>query len=442
MSGAPTTSTAPRWSALRILAGGIFGGVALQFLSGQPVEDWNLPLVSAPGFWKGWGCSLIVLIIALPLSACLGLAAEVLSRDWGTPLRRMIALCGRATALLPAPALAWGFVGWWIGFEGGSVETLMPAELPAAVGNWQTAAARSAWQFLAPALLLAIPLAGEMMHRLIAEAPATPAFDLALRARGVPAADRLWRHHLPQLLPVAATRLQALCLIAPVYLVVIEDVLRFMGWGGRLAHALREADVQVIAMGMLSGGGMVALLMGVIGLITRRSHPPAEKLGGLSWQPWLLWALAFMAVKPAALSPWLVLWFAVILARAADWHRAWRDVERHLPLDAARALGGSAMSLWWRHVARVQARFLVAWIAAAFARTLAWITIACCLRPDWVEDLSPSLARWMRPLAIATSRDAAAVLADPLPLLQAGGVIALASLCLIQVSRIIQPRAT
>jgi hypothetical protein len=83
---------------------------------------------------------------------------------------------------------------------------------------------------------------------------------------------------------------------------------------------------------------------------------------------------------------------------------------------------------------------LVAWISAVFAQTLLWIAVACALQPALWQELGAPLARWFRPLAVGSSQDAARTLADPTALLEAGGVIALAALCLIQLSRIIQPR--
>lgn len=415
--------------------------IAVLALSEQDIGARSQSTFTSAHFWTRCGSSLAVLTIALTLSACVALGVELLSFGFGRRTRGMLAFCGRALACVPVPALAWAFVGLWIGRHGGSVETLMPVELPLAESVWQTEVARMLWEFLAPALLLAIPLTGELIHGVISDAPATPALDLALRARGVPVASIVWRHRLRQLLPVAGSHLRALCLLAPVYLIVMEDVLRFMGWGGWMAQSLRGADVDAIAPGLVGVGCMLLILLGAVRVFFGSVQPEGGKLSGVAWQPWSLWALACMAVTPGSLPPWLLIGFAVLLASSAEWHRAWLRLEKSLPLEAARVIGGSVWRIWWQHLAWAQVRFLVAWISAALSRVTIWIVVACAVRPGWVEDLSPLLARWVRPLAIATSREAAAALADPLPVLEAGGAVALASLCLIQVSRIIQPRA-
>ena len=441
MNGAPTLSPPPRWLPLRLGVGCMLTVIAVLALSQQDVGAWSRSTFTSANFWARCGSSLAVLTIALTFSVCLALGVELLSFGFGRRTRGLLAFCGRALACVPVAALAWAFVGLWIGRHGGSVETLMPVELPLAENVWQTEVARMLWEFLAPALLLAIPLTGELIHGVISDAPATAALDLALRARGVPVASIVWRHRLRQLLPVAGTHLRVLCLIAPVYLIVVEDVLRFMGWGGWMAQSLRGSNGHPIILGLIGGGSMVVLLLGAARIVFGRALPAGGKMSGFAWQPWLLWALACMAVMPGSLPPWLLIWFAVLLASSADWHRAWLELEKRLPLEAARVIGGSAWRIWWQHLAWAQARFLVAWISAALARAMIWIVVACAVRPAWVEDLSPLLAQWVRPLAIGTSREAAAALADPLPVLEAGGGLALASLCLIQVSRIIQPRA-
>lgn len=442
MNGAPAISPPPRWLTLRLAFGCALASVTVLALAHAAVEELSPSALETALFWKRCGSSLVVLAIALSFSLCLALGVELLTCGFGRRARRLLAFGGRALACVPVPALAWGFVGLWIGRFGGPVETLMPVELPVAESEWQATAARLLWEFLAPALLLAVPLAGELIHGIIGDAPVTPALDLALRARGVPKKAILWRHHLRQLLPVAGNHLRALCLIAPVYLIVVEDVLRFMGWGGWMAQSLRGSDANAIIPGLVGGGCVVVVLLGVARVLFGRVHPAGGKLSGFAWQPWPLWALGCMAVLPDAVPPWLVIWLAVLIAGSAKWHRNWRELEKRLPLDSARVVGGSTVHIWWRHAAWMQARFLVAWISAAFARAVIWIVLACAVRPAWVDELNPHLARWVRPLAVSTSRGAAAALADPLPVLEAGAVVALASLCLIQVSRIVHPRAT
>ncbi len=440
MKNAPNLSQPPRWLPLHLLCGGLLAAVGVLAMSKQPVEAWPVLPSNAAEMGMRCGSSLGVLIVALLLALSLGLAVGLLTRRLGRHAEAFVAFIGRALACLPVAALAWGFVSLWIGKYGGPVETLMPPELPLAQNVWQTTLARLLWEFLAPALLLALPLTGEVIHCVITDARVTVNLDLALRARGVPSSARLWRHHLSQLLPWLRARMQVLCLVAPVYLIVIEDVLRFMGWGGWMAQSLRAADVNGLALSFATGGLMMALLCAGLHFLRGRLRSSANRLTAFAWQPWPLWALGIMTLPPLSSSPWLVLWFAVLLSGCASWHEAWTGVEKQLPLDPARSFGVSKIGIWLRHVAFVQCRMLVAWISAVFAQTLLWIAAACSLQPALLQELGAPLARWLRPLAVASSHDAARTLADPTALLEAGGVIALAALCLLQVSRIVQPR--
>lgn len=431
-------SPPPRWLPLRLLLGGLIAGMSLWFTRQQEQPSALPARLNELGV--RCGRSFIILVTALLLAMCLGLAVGMLARKSGPLMEKITALLGRVLACLPVAALAWGFVGIWTGENGQPVETLLPALLPEVETPWQTALARALWEFLAPALLLAVPLTGEIIHCVLTDARATVDLDFSLRARGVPASARLWRHHLAQLLPLLSVRMQSLCLAAPVWLIVIEDVLRFMGWGGWMAHALRAGDVDGIAAGFFSGGMMMALLCALARLPGGAWKTTRGFLWALSWQPWPLWALGLMLLPSLPAVSWIVLWAAVLVVSGAGWHRAWNEIEAALPLDAARVLGAPESMIWLKHIAPVQLRMLAAWFCSVFAQTLLWIALACALRPALVHDLGGPLAAWCRPLAVATLQDAAATLADPSAILRAGGGIALAALFLIQVSRIVQPR--
>lgn len=431
-------SPPPRWLPLRLLLGGLIAGGLMWFTLHQELPSALTTRLGELGV--RCGNSLIVLLVALLLALSLGLAAGMLARKNGPLMEKTVALLGRALACLPVAALAWGFVGVWTGMHGRPVETLLPALLPEVDTPWQTALARTLWEFLAPVLLLAVPLTGEVIHCVITDARATVDLDFALRARGVPAGARLWRHHLAQLLPLLSVRMQALCLVAPVWLIVIEDVLHFMGWGGWMAGALRTGDVEGIASGFFSGGMMMALLCALAGILGGTWKTTRGVLRSLSWQPWPLWALGLMTLPSLSAASWVVLWTAVLVVSGAGWHRAWSEIESTLPVDAARVHGAPEVMIWRKHIAPVQLRMLAAWFCSVSAQTLLWIALACALRPALVHELGGPLAAWCRPLAIATMQDAAATLADPSAVLRAGGGIALAALCLIQVSRIVQPR--
>jgi hypothetical protein len=316
----------------------------------------------------------------------------------------------------------------------------MPEQFPDARGGWQAVLAHRLWEFLAPVLVLALSLCGEMVHAAIEEAGALQDLDLALRARGVPAQSRLWRHHLGQLLPRLRVRLQALCLIAPVYLIIIEDALHFAGWGGWMAQSLRAGDCGGIALGFAGGGVMLALLCACLQRPRGRLKAAETRVAVLAWQPWLLWALGLLALLPVSSATWMVLWAAVLLAGGAGWQRARGRIVARLPVEAARMLGAPEKMIWRRHIAVVQCRLLAGWVCTVCAQTLLGLAAAVALLPRLLDGLGGGLAGILRPLAVMSAHDAAQVLSAPAALLRSGGGIALAALCLIQLGRIVQPR--
>lgn len=428
----------PRWLPVRLLLGSMAVAAGLLLMDGSWPE--RLPEVAAPGL--GWRCasSLAVLAAALLLALTLGVATGFAARRIHPGAEFLAALVGRALACVPVVALAWGFIGLWSGGAGWPVETLLPAQLPEVDHTWQTTLARGLWEFLVPILILAVPLAGEMVHAVITDAKLTTNLDFSLRARGVPPDSRLWVHHLRQLMPLLRVRLQWLCLIAPVYLIVVEDVVRFMGWGGWMAQSIRSGDGEGLALGIASGGAMMALLCLVFFAIPGRLTGKTGFVLTLSWQPWFLWAFGVMALPGVSGLPWLVLWPAVLITGATAWWRAWNDIAARLPVEASRVLGASERSIWRQNVAPVQFRMLAAWICVVAAQTLFWMVVACALRPALLQQLGDALAGWCRPHVVDSMEDAARTLADPSAILEAGGSTALAALCLLQISRILQPR--
>ena len=433
-------SLPPRWLPLRLLLGGMLAaGVVLlsRHLDLSALFSQGVPV---PGFWVRCGSSLIVLTLGLLLALSLGLIVGLSARQMGARMEMFIAFLGRALACVPVAVLAWGFIGGWIGRLGWPVESLMPAQFPDEQDSWRIALARLLWEFLAPALLLALSLCGEMIHGVIMDGRGTVDLDFSLRARGVSKGARLWHHHLSQLLPLLRVRLQSLCLVAPVYLIIIEDALRFMGWGGWLAQSIRAGEAHGIALGFVSGGAIMALLCACLQVLRGRLKSSKSLMSSLAWQPWLLWALGAMALLSWSSLLWLMLWVAVLLSGSAGWYQVWNQLEAELPTDAARMLGASELRIWRQHIAIPQFRLLTAWICTVVAQTLLCIAAACALQPRLIEELDGPLGRVYRPLAIASMQDAAQTLADPTALLQSGGGMALVALCLIQVSRIVQPR--
>ena len=433
-------SLPPRWLPLRLLLGGMIAAVVLLLAKHHPLSVLFSSAASVPSFWARCGSSLIVLALGLSLALCIALIVGLCARQLGPRMELCVAVLGRALACVPVVVVVWGFISGWIGRLGWPVESLMLSQFPETQDSRHALLARALWEFLAPTLILALPLCGELIHCVIGDGRATLDLDFSLRARGVPKGSRLWRHHLSQLLPLLRVRLQSLCLMAPVYLIIIEDALHFTGWGDWLAQSLRAGDAPAIALGCLSGGAMLAFLCACLQRLPGRLKSAGGFVATLAWQPWLLWALGVLALVPASSLSWLVIWIAVLVSGSAGWHQSWNHIEAELPVAAARVFGVPELLIWRNHFAVVQCRLLVAWICSAFAQTLLCIAAACALLPRLVEELNEPLAKLYRPLAIATVQDSAQTLADPTALLQSGGIIALAALCLLQVSRIVQPR--
>ncbi|WP_395746506.1 hypothetical protein [Prosthecobacter sp.] len=433
-------SLPPRWLPLRLFLGGLVAAAAVLLFRQHDLQALRSITVPAPGFWVRCGSSLIVLTIALLLALCLGVIVGLNARRIGPRTEMLAAFFGRALACMPVVVLAWGFIGGWIGRLGWPVESLMPAQLPDSHDSQQILLARTLWEFLAPALVLALPLCGEMIHAVVVDGRSVLNLDFLLRARGVPRSSRLWRHHFTQLLPLLRVRLQSLVLVAAVYLIIVEDTLRFMGWGDWMAQSIRAGAAGGIALGFASGGAMLALLCLCLQRLRGRLKSSGGYVAALAWQPWLLWGLGALALCPPSPLLWLLLWAVVLVSGSAAWHQTWNHFEAELPIEPARMLGASEFAIWRTHIAAVQFRMLAAWIGTVFAQTLLGIAAVCALLPRLVAELNAPLAQIFRPLAVASMQDAERALADPMPLLQSGGIIALAALCLLQVSRIVQPR--
>lgn len=429
-------SLPPRWLPFRLLLGGMAAGVLALFFGHREGK-----LKTAFGeLGRRCGSSLAVLILGLLLALCLAVMVGLCARRAGPRMERLIALLGRALACVPVMVLVWGFMAGWIGRLGWPVESLMPAQFSDGQDSGRLLPAHVLWEFLAPALILALSLCGEMIHSVIADGGKVPDLDFALRARGVPAASRLWHHHLRQLLPLLRVRLQSLCLVAPLHLIIIEDALQFMGWGEWMAQCFRAGESSGIALGFVSGGVMLAILCACLQVIPGAWKSSAGVVVTLAWQPWLLWALGILALLPASLMSWIILWSAVFAAGSAGWRQTWRSIVGQLPLQAACMLGAPPPLIWQTHVMHVQWRILLAWTCALSAQTLLSMAAACAVLPRLIGVLSEPVAKICRPVTIASVQDAAQTLADPAALFQSGACIALAALSLLQVSRIVQPR--
>jgi hypothetical protein len=325
------------------------------------------------------------LLLALSVAASAGFTLTWLANACGRPVAVSVAFFGRVLALFPVAALSWGFVSGWVGTLGWPIETLMPVQLSSVTTDSQMALGASLWEYLAPALVLAVPLFGEI----IASA------------------------HIPM-----RARLQAICMYAPAWLIIIEDVLHFMGWGGWMAQNIRAGDMPAIAAGFAASGIFIAILCSLFAEFHTPHRENKWQLAGLCWLPWPLWALGALGLGVHPSTSWALIWLALLISGSAGWFRLLLPLKSN-PLS--------------------QARWFVAWCLEVLSGMLLWGAAACSLRPVLAHQLGDSIARICRPLAITSLAEAAQTLADPTLILRAGGTILLAALCLIQISHIIRP---
>lgn len=371
----------PSWLPVRVVLGGLLASCLIAGSGGA-------------GFFSGWagladpalmargGRSMVVFSIALLTGACAGHTLGWLAECCGQGVRMAAALAGRAVALFPVAALAWSLAGWWIGILGKPVETLMPFQPGGQVDDWRLMFGAEVWEYLAPALVLAVPLGGELLAGV----------GLPLRAR-----------------------LQSLCLLGPAWLILIEEVLQFHGWGGWMAQAIRAGDAAHAAAGV----AWIAWPAALFCLLLRALPPSVETSPGaaatISWLPWPLWVLAMGASLPSPHGLWFLMWLGVLGAG--------------LPASLARIRGEPATS---------QAFHLVAGGIEALSQSITWLAALAMLHPLPPGSL---VMRAFQPLLITTSARAAETLAAPARILHPGLLLLGAALALHLLGRLLTPEA-
>jgi len=233
-------------------------------------------------------------------------------------------LLGRALSFFPVNALAWSFIGIWVGCYGWPIWSLMPLEASKESLPLAEHAARHIWLRTPPLLLTALPLAG---HLLACVLPALshlpwPHVECGLRARGLWQAARFYRQRLPHAWPEISVHFRSAGLLAAALLILVEDAFSINGIAAPVAHALRLHDVSTIL-------------------------PNAAALASLA----ALW--------------WLLIW------RTSAWRIpsvARRAGQSSAVQDGAVIIGLSRFEAWRSHCLPVQLRHLLAWLA----NTAAW----------------------------------------------------------------------
>jgi hypothetical protein len=350
----------PRWLPVRVALGGMLAALVIALSGGAGlVSGWTG--LGDPALLARGARSAAVLAIALMMASTVGFTLSWLMRGCGKACAHVVALPGRCAALFPVAALTWSAVAWWIGALGRPVETLMPFQLPAGAQDWRMLLGADLWEYLAPALVLAVPLTGEVVA----------GTSLPLRAR-----------------------LQSLCLHGPAWLILIEDVLHFMGWGGWMAQALRTGDAAAAASGLAVMGWTCAMFCTLLNAL-----PPERPCGrgittSLCWQPWPLWVLAACVCVESQQMLWLLMWLILALLGFPQC------------LDRLRG-----------RVPAVQMRCAGSWSLETLSQLLVWLAAIAALHPN---PLSGGVMRLFRPLLVTTQEQAARTLAAPRPILHTG----------------------
>ncbi len=275
-------SLARFWTALCVLL--IGSGLALWIVKG----DLNVWL----GSWRhsfqltsllSMRTTLSLLVISMLFSWSSARLLAALLRASGPILMKTGFGLGKAAVFFPVSALAWAFVGLWIGQLGHPIWTLMPAAGVAENLPAHELTARFIWTWVPALALLSLPLTGQWLSLMLRESPAsdvpadepgsaeqslaTPHLAPAKRDAGKQPTPSLikWRAGIllskpsrkekgstrPQ--PISATHpgLWNTGLLALALLISIEDALGLHGSAAALAESLRALDFSSAATATL-----------------------------------------------------------------------------------------------------------------------------------------------------------------------------------------------
>lgn len=371
----------PSWLPVRVVLGGLLASCVIAGSGGAGFFSGWAGLVD-PALMARGGRSMAVFSIALLTGACAAHTLSWLAAWCGQGVTITAALVGRAVALFPVAALAWSFAGWWIGILGKPVETLMPFQPGGEVDDWRLMFGAAVWQYLAPALVLAVPLGGEL-----------------LGGAGLPLRPRL----------------QSLCLLGPAWLIIIEDALQFHGWGGWMAQAIRAGEAANAAAGLAWIAWPAALFCLVLRVLPAPQETSIGASATISWLPWPLWVLALGASLPSPHGLWFLMWLVILGAG--------------LPACRARMRGGPATS---------QAFQLIVAGVEALSQGISWLAALAMLHPLPPGSL---VMRAFQPLLITTPARAAEALAAPARILHPGLLLLGGALALHLLGRLLTPGA-
>lgn len=367
----------PRLLPVRVVLGGMLASGVIAIGGGA-------------GFFSGWsglfdvallvrgGRSALVFSLALLTAASLGCMLSWLTEYGGHVVTAAVVFLGRWVAQFPVAALTWSLVGWWIGSLGRPVETLMPFQLDVDLKDWRLMLGAELWEYLAPALILAVPLSGELMGGI----------GKPLRAR-----------------------LHSLCLHGMVWLIVIEDVLQFMGWGEWMAQATRAGEAVNVASGLVVSAWISAFFCTLLNAFPTSQGSGAGALATVSWLPWPLWVMALSVSLLAQEKLWLLMWVVIGVMSFPRF------------FSKLRGLPAAQQSFYW-----------VSWSFETLSQLVVWVAAIATLHS---QSLAGGVMRILKPLVITTPGQAAQNLSNPAQMLNAGFVLLGASIVLHLLGRLL-----
>ncbi len=367
----------PRLLPVRVVLGGMLASGVIAIGGGA-------------GFFSGWsglfdvdllvrgGRSVLVFSLALLTAASLGCMLSWLTEYGGHVVTAAVVFLGRWVAQFPVAALTWSLVGWWIGSLGRPVETLMPFQLDVDLKDWRLMLGAELWEYLAPALILAVPLSGELMGGI----------GKPLRAR-----------------------LHSLCLHGMAWLIVIEDVLQFMGWGEWMAQATRAGEAVNVASGLVVSAWISAFFCTLLNAFPTSQGSGAGALATVSWLPWPLWVMALSVSLLAQEKLWLLMWVVIGVMSFPRF------------FSKLRGLSAAQQSFYW-----------VSWSFETLSQLVVWVAAIATLHS---QSLAGGVMRILKPLVITTPGQAAQNLSNPAQMLNAGFVLLGASIVLHLLGRLL-----
>lgn len=370
------TPQSPRWLSVWLAIGSVLAAVILAMLGGKEAAEAFTAVLGSSQLFSRCLASGVVLLMALLLALCAGVGLESLFAGRG---RVFLEAVGAVLAFCPVGALTWGLVHEWIVRRGVLLETLMPLELPQSDPAVALHLGRTVWKYAAPALVLAVPLLGTYLT----------ASRLPMRTRAL-----------------------ALCLQAPAWLILIEDVLHFMGWGAWMAQSIRAADVSATAAGAAACGALLVAASLLCGLLPAESSKGERRWHSLLWLPWPLWVLMASACGFSQTVIWTAMWGVLFVTSLPAWLEYLRGV------DALRQASGVA-----------------AWSLGVISQLVVWLAAVAAVHP---QPLVGGMMRFFKPLVVMTNTQAAQTLRDPSELLHTGGFLLLLALVLHGLSRLLR----